>query len=113
MVEVTNESHEKPTDHQYIVSTDDVTEKLMACTCPHHVHRNAYCKHMAAVETATDDGSLEAFPLEETMPNQKTVTAMASTASTAGRTCKRDRRNCRTNHLLRTIISIRHRERRW
>ncbi|GKZ15358.1 hypothetical protein [Haladaptatus sp. T7] len=37
----------------------------MACTCPHHVHRNAFCKHMAAVETATDDGTLEAFPPED------------------------------------------------
>ena len=38
MVEVTDESHENPTDHQYTVSIDNVTEKLMACTCPHHVH---------------------------------------------------------------------------
>jgi hypothetical protein len=36
----------------------------MACTCPHHVHRNAFCKHMAAVETATDVATLEAFPSE-------------------------------------------------
>ncbi|WP_139136249.1 SWIM zinc finger family protein [Haladaptatus sp. W1] len=41
------------------------TGKLMACTCPHHVHRNAYCKHMAAVENATDDGTLDAFPSED------------------------------------------------
>ena len=34
----------------------------MACTCPHHVHRNAFCKHMAAVENAIDDGTLTAFP---------------------------------------------------
>ncbi len=33
----------------------------MACTCPHHVHRNAICKHMAAVENATDDGTLDVF----------------------------------------------------
>ncbi|MFH5802078.1 SWIM zinc finger family protein [Haladaptatus sp. CMAA 1911] len=38
---------------------------VIACTCPHHVHRNAYCKHMAAVETATDDGTLDAFPSED------------------------------------------------
>ncbi|WP_458191035.1 SWIM zinc finger family protein [Haladaptatus sp. NG-WS-4] len=63
-VEVTNESHENPAAHQYTVSIDDVTDELMACTCPHHVHRNAYCKHMAAVENATDDGTLEAFPSE-------------------------------------------------
>jgi hypothetical protein len=37
----------------------------MACTCPHHVHRNAFCKHMAAVENATDDGTLDAFPSED------------------------------------------------
>ena len=65
MVEVTNESHENPAAHQYTVSIDDVTKELMACTCPHHVHRNAFCKHMAAVENATDDGTLEAFPSED------------------------------------------------
>ncbi|WP_231189012.1 SWIM zinc finger family protein [Haladaptatus sp. DYF46] len=65
LVEVTNKSHENPAAHQYTVSIDDVTEELMACTCPHHVHRNAFCKHMAAVENATDDGTLEAFPFED------------------------------------------------
>ncbi|GAA0260625.1 SWIM zinc finger family protein [Haladaptatus pallidirubidus] len=64
-VEVTTESHENPAEHQYTVSIDDVTEKLMACTCPHHVHRNAFCKRMAAVEHAADDGTLDAFPLED------------------------------------------------
>ncbi|WP_458210960.1 SWIM zinc finger family protein [Haladaptatus sp. NG-SE-30] len=62
LIDVTNESHENPAAHQYTVSIDDVTEELMACTCPHHVHRNAFCKHMAAVENATDDGTLDAFP---------------------------------------------------
>ncbi|WP_458190202.1 SWIM zinc finger family protein [Haladaptatus sp. NG-WS-4] len=42
-----------------------MTEELMACTCPHHVHRNAFCKHMAAVENATDDGTLSVFPSED------------------------------------------------
>jgi SWIM zinc finger len=65
MVEVTNESHENPPDHQYTVSIDDVTEELMTCTCPHYVHRSAFCKHMAAVENATEEGTLEAFPLED------------------------------------------------
>ncbi|WP_227380331.1 SWIM zinc finger family protein [Haladaptatus halobius] len=65
MVDVTNESHETPADHQYTVSIDDVTDELMACTCPHHVHRSAVCKHMAAVETATDDGTLTAFPSDD------------------------------------------------
>ncbi|WP_266082873.1 SWIM zinc finger family protein [Haladaptatus caseinilyticus] len=37
----------------------------MACTSPHHVHRNAFCKHMAAVETATQDGTLDSFPSED------------------------------------------------
>ncbi|WP_227380306.1 SWIM zinc finger family protein [Haladaptatus halobius] len=65
MVEVTNQSHENPVDHQYVVSIDDVTHELMACTCPHYVHRNAFCKHMTAVENATDDGTLDAFPSED------------------------------------------------
>ncbi|WP_227379678.1 SWIM zinc finger family protein [Haladaptatus halobius] len=59
------ESHENPAAHQYVVSIDDVTDELMACTCPHHVHRTGYCKHMAAVENATDDGTLDAFPSED------------------------------------------------
>nr|WP_245800243.1 SWIM zinc finger family protein [Haladaptatus litoreus] len=42
-----------------------MTEDLLACTCPHHVHRDAFCKHMAAVENATDDGTLDAFRSEE------------------------------------------------
>ncbi|WP_435158865.1 SWIM zinc finger family protein [Haladaptatus sp. DFWS20] len=64
MVDVTNESHDNPANHQYVVTVDDVTNELMACTCPHHVHRNAFCKHMAAVENATE-GTLEAFPSED------------------------------------------------
>ena len=65
LIKVTNESHENPAAHQYTVSIDDVTEDLIACTCPHHVHRTAFCKHMAAVENATDDGTLDAFPSED------------------------------------------------
>ncbi|WP_227377991.1 SWIM zinc finger family protein [Haladaptatus halobius] len=61
MVDVTNESHENPAEHQYTVSIDDVTNELMACTCPHHLHRTAFCKHMAAVDNATDDGTLDIF----------------------------------------------------
>ncbi|WP_227379993.1 SWIM zinc finger family protein [Haladaptatus halobius] len=61
LVEITNQSHEHPAEYQYTVSIDDVTKELMACTCPHHVHRNAFCKHMAAVETARDDDTLTAF----------------------------------------------------
>jgi hypothetical protein len=47
------------------VTLDDVTGEAMACTCPHHVHRSAFCKHMAAVENATNDGTLTAFPSED------------------------------------------------
>ncbi|WP_433631267.1 SWIM zinc finger family protein [Halomicrococcus sp. NG-SE-24] len=65
MVDVTNESYEDPDEHQYTVTLDDVTGDAMACTCPHHVHRNAHCKHMAAVEHATADGSLDAFPADD------------------------------------------------
>jgi hypothetical protein len=64
LVDVTNQSHENPADHQYIVSINDVTNELIACTCPHHIHRTAFCKHMATVEHATDDRTLDAFPSE-------------------------------------------------
>jgi hypothetical protein len=37
----------------------------MACTCPHHFHWNADCKHMTAVENTTDDRTLDAFPSED------------------------------------------------
>ena len=30
-----------------------------------HIHCNAFCKHIAAVETATDDETLDIFPLED------------------------------------------------
>ncbi len=53
----------------------DVTNELIACTCPHHVHRNAYCKHMAAVATATDDVTLDAFPSEDDDYRDTTKTA--------------------------------------
>ncbi|WP_231188372.1 SWIM zinc finger family protein [Haladaptatus sp. DYF46] len=62
---MTNESHENPAANQYVVILDDVTNDAMACICPHHVHRNAFCKHMAAVETATGDGTLEALQPED------------------------------------------------
>ncbi|WP_227379675.1 SWIM zinc finger family protein [Haladaptatus halobius] len=60
-----NERHDNPADHQYTVSIDDVTSELMACTCPHHIHHNAFCKHMGAVDNATDDRTLEAFLSED------------------------------------------------
>ncbi len=27
----------------------DIEGRLMACTCPHHIDRNAYCTHMAVL----------------------------------------------------------------
>ena len=65
MVDITNESHEHPAAHQYTVSIDDVNEDLIACTCPHHVHRNVFNKQLAGIENAMRDGSLEAFPSED------------------------------------------------
>ncbi len=55
---------QNPAEHQYVVFIDDMIDELIACICLHHVHRNAVCKHMAAVENATD-GTLDAFPSEE------------------------------------------------
>jgi hypothetical protein len=65
LIDVTNESYEAPADHHYVVMLDDVTGDALACTCPHHLHRNAISKHMIAVDTATDNGTLTAFPSEE------------------------------------------------
>lgn len=45
-----------------MVSIDALIDELMACTRPHHVHLNTYCKYMAAVENPTDDGTLDVFP---------------------------------------------------
>ncbi len=41
----------------------------MACLCPHRVLRTPYCKHMATVENATDDGKLDAFPSKDNEDN--------------------------------------------
>jgi hypothetical protein len=57
-IDVTNETHEKPAEHQYTVSIDDVTDDLMACTCPHHVHRNAFCKTWPSSKTQLTTGRL-------------------------------------------------------
>lgn len=54
-----------PADHQYTVSIGNVTEELKAYSYPHHVHRNAFYNHMAAVENATGDGTLDAFPSDK------------------------------------------------
>ncbi len=37
----------------------------MACTCPHHIHRNEFCKHMAAVDNATVYKTLTTFPSKD------------------------------------------------
>jgi hypothetical protein len=104
MVEVTSESYENPADHQYTVSIDGVTGELMACTCPHHVHRDAFCKHMAAVENATDDGHSTYSPPRptKTTSNQRTVTA--SVTSPAGSASARVTRNCQPN-LVSPLLS--------
>ena len=64
LIEVTNESYENPAAHQYTVSIDDVTHELMACTCSSRPP-NAVCKHMAAVQNATEGGTLDAFPSKD------------------------------------------------
>jgi hypothetical protein len=69
LIQVINDSHENLADHQYTVSIDNVTDELMACTCPHPVHRNTFCKHMAAIEISTDAGTLNAFPSEDNRIN--------------------------------------------
>jgi hypothetical protein len=92
MVKVTNESHEKPAEHQNTASIDDVAYELMACTCPHHVHCTPCCTHVAAVETATVDGTLTAFQSDngetdehETAEYDCNGFIVASRASHAGR----------------------------
>ncbi|MFH5801785.1 SWIM zinc finger family protein [Haladaptatus sp. CMAA 1911] len=63
-VEVTNESYDKPADHQYTVSINGVTEELIACTCSHYVHCDAFCKHRAAIENASSAWSIVFFSLQ-------------------------------------------------
>jgi hypothetical protein len=65
LVEITTESHDTPGDHQYVATLDDVMDDALAYTCPHHVHRNAYCKHMATVEYATDHEKFDNFLLKD------------------------------------------------
>ena len=47
---VTNISYEEDEkeDHRYVVCVDDGF--VESCTCPHHQHRDAFCKHMRATE---------------------------------------------------------------
>jgi hypothetical protein len=67
---------------------------------------------MAAVENATDDGTLDEFSSEDmTMPNQKTAIVTASATSRAGHACERDRKNCRTNPI--SPFHLCHAKQRW
>nr|WP_256487806.1 MULTISPECIES: SWIM zinc finger family protein [unclassified Haladaptatus] len=71
----------------------------MACTCPHNVHRNAFCKHMAAVETTTDDETLEAFPSEDEDNSEPYDCDCEGLGGFPCWPCVRTgRKNCRTNH---------------
>jgi len=49
---VVNNAHEDPSAHMYNVFTSESGGSVSAikCTCPHHEHRGADCKHMDAVE---------------------------------------------------------------
>ncbi|WP_266082004.1 hypothetical protein [Haladaptatus caseinilyticus] len=64
LIDGINKSNDNPNEYQYVVTPDHVTEDEIAYICPHYVHCNAGCKHMAAVEPETDDGTHEAFPSE-------------------------------------------------
>jgi hypothetical protein len=97
---VTNESYENPAEHHYVVTLDDMTGDEMAYTCPHHVHRSTVCKHMAAVETATDDGTLTAFPSDDDETDKETETAEFNYDGLDGFPCwpcVRVGRNCQPN----------------
>ena len=47
-VNVCNRSHNDDKNHTYSVEVND--GESVDCSCPHHVHRGATCKHMIAVE---------------------------------------------------------------
>ncbi|WP_435158817.1 hypothetical protein [Haladaptatus sp. DFWS20] len=71
----------------------------MTCTCPHHVHHDAFCKHMAAVENATDDGTLTAFPSDDEDNTEPENCDCDGLGDFPCWPCVRqDGRNCRTNH---------------
>ncbi|MFH5801883.1 hypothetical protein [Haladaptatus sp. CMAA 1911] len=63
-----------------------------------NTHHNAFCKHMAAVATARDDGTLDAFPSEDEDTEPEDATATVSGTSRVGRAFVRIAKNCRTNH---------------
>ena len=47
---ITNVSYgeDEKEDHRYVVCVNDGF--VESCTCPHHQHRDAFCKHMRAAE---------------------------------------------------------------
>ena len=57
MVDITNESHVNPAVHQYTVSIDDAINVTDGLHLPAPRPPDAFCKHVAAVENATDDGT--------------------------------------------------------
>lgn len=93
-----NERHDS-LEHHYIVSIDDVTGELMACSV-RIMFTATPRKHIAAVENATDDGTLEASPLENHEDDFESGGAIVtiSVASRAGHAYKWDEQNCRTNN---------------
>ena len=46
-VNVCNKSHNDDKNHTYSVAVSD--GEVVGCSCPHHVHRGAHCKHMRSV----------------------------------------------------------------
>jgi len=49
-VNVANRSHNDDSNHTYSVEVND--GEAVDCSCPHHVHRGATCKHMIAVSNS-------------------------------------------------------------
>ena len=51
VVNVANQSYgDDAGDHVYSVEVND--GEAVGCSCPHHVHRGAHCKHQVAVENS-------------------------------------------------------------
>ena len=60
---VANESYKKKYvyKHTYTVTVDG--RDAVSCTCPHHRHREAFCKHMQATEKTIEcDDCIGDFP---------------------------------------------------
>ncbi|MFH5799787.1 SWIM zinc finger family protein [Haladaptatus sp. CMAA 1911] len=57
---VANQSYgsDEAKDHTYTVTLDE--DGAAECTCPHYTYRSAFCKHMAAVESAIVVSTLDA-----------------------------------------------------